>query len=80
MQVDAGELLRHEVEQAALVEPVDLGVELETVKDVPDRGRKRLDVAIEVLADVILISHERLHVHGRGIVEASIFRCRKWKK
>ena len=70
VKVDAGELLGYLVEQAALGKPVNLGVEVEPLEDVADGGRERLDVAVEVLLDVVLIAHERLHVHRRGVVEA----------
>ena len=35
-----------------------------------DRPREGLDIAEEVLADVVLVTHELLHVKGRRVVEA----------
>jgi hypothetical protein len=58
------------VERAALGETVDLGVEVETLEDIADRWREGLDVGVEVFLDVVLNTHEGLHVHGRGVVEA----------
>ena len=69
VQVDVGELLRDEVEQPGLGQPVDLGVEVEPLEDVAHGGRERLDVGAEVLADVVLVAHELLQVQRRRVVE-----------
>jgi hypothetical protein len=58
MQVDVRELLGHEVEQARLVEPVDLRVELEALEDVPHGRGEALHVRAQVLADVVRRAHE----------------------
>jgi hypothetical protein len=69
VQVDVGELLGDEVEQAGLGQLVDLGVELEALEDVAHGGREPLHVGAEVLADVVLVAHELLQVERRGVVE-----------
>ena len=69
MQVDAGELLGDEIEQAGLGEAVDLGVEVEGVENVSDGGRERLHVGTQVLTDVILIAHEFLEIKRRCVEE-----------
>jgi hypothetical protein len=55
MEIDARELLGHEVEQARLCEPLDLGVKLEPFEDVAHRRGEARDILIEVFPDVILI-------------------------
>lgn len=69
VQVDAGEPLRHLVQQPGLGQALDLGVELEAVEHVAYRWRERLHVAVEVFPDVILVPHELLHVQGGGVAE-----------
>ena len=69
VQVDVGELLGHQVEQAGLGQPVDLGVELEALEDVAHGGRERLHVGEQVFADVVLVAHQLLHVQRRRVVE-----------
>jgi hypothetical protein len=69
MEVDIGELLRDEVEQAGLGEAVNLGVELEALEDVAHGRGEGLQVGAEVLADMVLVAHELLQVEGRGVVE-----------
>jgi hypothetical protein len=46
VQVDVGELLGDQIQQPGLGEPVDLGVELERLEDVPDGRGERLDVGV----------------------------------
>ncbi len=70
MQIDLGELLGDQIKQSGLGEAVDLGVEFEALEDVAHGRREGLDIAVEVLADVVLVAHELLHVKGRGVVEA----------
>ena len=69
VQVDVGELLGHQVQQPGLGEPVDLGVEVEALEDVAHGGRERLHVGAQVLADVVLVAHQLLHVERRRVVE-----------
>ncbi|HLL02270.1 MAG TPA: hypothetical protein VK539_16910 [Myxococcaceae bacterium] len=69
VQVDIGELLGDQVQQVGLLEPVDLGVELEALEDVAHRGREVLHVGAQVLANVVLVAHELLQVERRGVEE-----------
>ena len=69
MEVDVGELLGDEVEQAGLGQLVDLGVKLEALENVAHGRRERLHVGAQVLADVVLVAHELLQVERRGVVE-----------
>ena len=69
MQVDARELLGHEVEQARFCELVDLRVELEGLEDVPNRRGEALHVGSKVFADVVLVPHQLLQVERRRIEE-----------
>ena len=68
MEVDGGELLGDLVQENGTSKPVDMGVEIEFLEDVAHGGRECLHVGAEVLADVILIAHELLHVE-RGRIE-----------
>ena len=67
MQVDIGELLRDEIKQTRLGEPIDLGVKVEAFKDVANRGREGLQIGVEVFLDVVLIPHQAQHVERRGV-------------
>ena len=69
VQVDAGEPLGHLIEQLGLVEPVDLGRELEALEDVADVLREALDVGEEVRRDVVLVADQAPHVEPVGVVE-----------
>ena len=69
VQVDVGELLGDQVEQAGLGQPVDLGVEVEALEDVAHGRREGLHVGAQVLADVVLVAHQLLHVERRRVVE-----------
>ena len=69
VQVDVGELLGDQVEQAGLGQAVDLGVEIEALEDVAHGGREGLHVGAQVFADVVLVAHELLQVERRGVVE-----------
>ena len=69
VQVDGGELLADQIQQPGFREPVDLGVELERLEDVPDGRGERLDVGVEIFLDVVLIPHQLLHVEGRVVEE-----------
>ena len=42
MQVDVGELFRDHIQQVGLGEPFDLGMEIETLEDVPKRQTKTI--------------------------------------
>jgi hypothetical protein len=75
VQVDVRELLGDQVEQPGLGEPVDLRVELEALEDVAHRGRERLDVGAQVLADVVLVAHQLLQVERRRVVEELARTC-----
>ncbi len=70
MQVDVGEFFHHAVKQTGSGQSFHLGVELETLEHVSHRRRKGLEVAVQVLANVVLIAHEGFHVQRRGVVEA----------
>ena len=70
VQVDVGELLGHQVQQAGFGQPFDLGLEVEALEDVPRLRREALDVAVEVLRDMILIPQEGRQVQLGGVVEA----------
>ena len=48
MEVDVGELFRDLIEEAVLREPLNLGEEVEPLKDVPHGWGERLDVGEEV--------------------------------
>jgi hypothetical protein len=69
VEIDPGEFLRHEVEEISLRQSIDLRVKIEALEDVAHGGSERLDVGAQVLADIVLIAHQRLHVEGRGVVE-----------
>ncbi len=69
VQVDIRGLLGDEVKQAGLVELVDLGVEVETLENVPHRGRETPEVGAQVFPDVVLVAHEPLQVERRGVVK-----------
>ncbi len=77
MQIDAGELFGHPVEQPGLGEAVDLDVELEALKDVADGRRERLNISEQILADMIRVAHQPAHVHGRGVEEALLGRAQQ---
>ena len=66
---DVGELLGDQVEQLGLGEAVDLQVKLEGLEDVAHGGRESLRVGAQVLADVVLVAHQLLHVEWRRVVE-----------
>lgn len=70
VQVDVGEFLGHQVEQVGLGQALDLGVEVEALEDVARRGRERLDVGVEVLADVILVAQQAGQIQLGRVVEA----------
>jgi hypothetical protein len=59
VQVDVGELLGDEVEQAGLGEAFDLGEEVEALEDVAGGGREALDVGVEVLR-LVLVAQRRV--------------------
>ncbi len=69
MEINIGELLGNEIEQSCFGEAINLGVELEALKDVAHGGRKCLHVSAKVFGDMILIAHELLQVEGRGVVK-----------
>jgi hypothetical protein len=69
VQVDVGELLGDEVEQAGLGEAFELGEEVEALEDVAGGRREALDVGVEVLAQVVLVAAV-CEVQRRGVVEA----------
>ncbi|OQB95809.1 MAG: hypothetical protein BWX86_01072 [Verrucomicrobia bacterium ADurb.Bin122] len=70
VEVDGGELLGHEVEQAGLGEAVDLGVKFEALEDVAHGGGKAVEVGAEVFGDVVLVADDGLEVERRGVEEA----------
>ena len=69
VQVEAGELLGHQVQQLGLVQPFDRGGKVEVLEDGPHVGREALDVAVQVGANVVLVAHQLAHVERRHVVE-----------
>jgi hypothetical protein len=69
VQVDGGEFLGHQVEQAGLGQAVNLGVKLEALEDVARGRRERLQVRAQVFADVVLVAHQLFQVERRRVVE-----------
>ena len=69
MEVDSGEFFTDEVQEPGLGEPVDLGVKLEGLEDVPDVRGEALGVGVEVFSGVVLVAHQLLHVEGRRVEE-----------
>ena len=63
-QVEVGELRHHQVEQVAVVEPVDLHVEVELVDDVAGRLGEPRDVVAQVGGHVVGIAEQR----GEGVL------------
>ena len=70
VQVHVAELGDDEVEDVCLAHLFDLTLELEEVEDGADVGRESIDVADEMLRDVIGVALELLEVERRVIVEA----------
>ena len=56
VQVHVAELRDHEVQDIALLHLLDLGLELEELEDAADVGREALDVADQVLGDMVRIA------------------------
>jgi hypothetical protein len=77
VQVDVGELLGDEIQEAGLAQPVDLGVEVEALEDVAHCRRERLHVGAQVLGDVHLVAHQPLHVQRRRVVEQQARRAQE---
>ena len=67
-QVDAGELLGGQDSRLAFAR-LDLRVEVEALEDVVHSRREGVDVAVEVLADAILIAGQLLHPRRLGVAE-----------
>ncbi len=70
VQVYVAELGDDEVEDVRLAHALDLRFELEEIEDVADVLREALDVADEVLLDVVGVTLQPLEVERRVIVEA----------
>lgn len=70
MQVHIAELGNDEVKDVGLAHPLDLGFKLEVVEDAADVGRETLDVADEVLLDVVGVALQLLEIERRVVVEA----------
>ncbi len=62
MQIDLGEPGDDQVEKVRLAHPLDLALELEEVEDTAHIGRETLDIADEVLLDIVWIALELLKV------------------
>jgi hypothetical protein len=60
----------HEVEDVRLVHLLDLGFELEVLEDALDVRREALDVADQVLVDVVRVALQLREVERRVVVEA----------
>jgi hypothetical protein len=58
VEINVGKLFGNEIQQAGLGKFINLGVKLETFKNVPHGGRERLEIRAQIFADVILIAHE----------------------
>ena len=69
MQVDIAELRDDEIEDVRLAHPLDLVLELEEVEDVAHVLREALDVADEVLLDVVGVALELLEIEGGVVVK-----------
>ena len=79
VEVDGGEFFGDEVEQPGFGEAVNLGVKLETRKDVAHGGRESLQISAKIFGDVILVAHELLQVERRGVVkELAGFTKKEW--
>ncbi|MCY1311153.1 hypothetical protein D9M70_614280 [compost metagenome] len=70
MQVDLGEAFGHLVEQPAFVQAVNLGKAVEALENIAHRQGEALNIAVEVLADMVGIAHQLGHVQRRDVVEA----------
>ena len=70
VQIDLCELRHDEEEDVRLAHLLDLGLELEVVEDAAHVGREPLDVAQQVLLDVVRVTLELREVEGRVVVEA----------
>ena len=70
MQIHVGELRDDEVEDVRLVHLLDFGFELEEVEDALDVSREALDVADQMLVDVVRVALELREVERRMVVEA----------
>ena len=69
VQVNVGEFLGDEIQQAGFGEFINLGVKLEALKDVTHGGGKCLEIRAQIFTDVVLITHELFQVEGRGVVK-----------
>src|SRR5262245_65849059 len=70
MQVYVTELRDDEIENVGFAHLLDLILKLEIFEDAADVGGKSLDVADQVLCDVVGIALQLLEVERRVIVEA----------
>jgi hypothetical protein len=70
VQVNIAELGDDEIEDVRLAHLVDFGVEFEEVEDGADVGRESLDVADEVLRDVVGVALKLLEIERRMIMKA----------
>ena len=71
VQIDAAELRDDHVEDVRFAHLLDLGLELEVLdEDAAHVGGEALEVAHQVLGDVVGVALELLEVEGRAVVEA----------
>jgi hypothetical protein len=70
MQVDVAEFLDDKIEDVGLAHPLDFVPELEIIEDAAHVGGKAIDIAGQVLVDVIWITLQALKVEGRAIVKS----------
>ena len=70
VQVDIAKLRDDEVENVGLAHPLNLVLELEEIEDIAHIPREALDVADEVLLDVVGVALELHEVEGGVVVEA----------
>ena len=72
MQREGREPLGDLVEQPGLAQPVHLLGEAEALEDVAHGGGEAADIGGEVGEQVVLVTHQRLQVEGRGVDEAEL--------
>ncbi len=68
-EVDPGEPLDHLVQQVAILETLDLDVEVVPVDDLRNLGREVSDVVLEVGIDVLVVAADGLETLPRGVEE-----------
>jgi hypothetical protein len=67
VQVDIGEFLGNQVEQAGLGQTFNLGIEVEALEAVARGQGKALDVRVEVFPDMVLVAEQLAEVEWRCV-------------